>query len=95
MVARGGGNDAAFDADWHSGNLASVRLEKRQEELMVRSLNFHGQQLTSFMKDHSEVMKGLDMKKIDYHLDQQVPRTCIKKVLELEIRNFPSYMCKV
>ena len=72
MGARGGGNDAAFDADWHSGNLASVRLEKRQEELMVRSLNFHGQQLTSFMKDHSEVMKGLDMKKIDYHLYQQV-----------------------
>ena len=37
----------------------------------LRALNYHGQQLTSFMKD-TEVCRLLDLKNVDYHLYQQV-----------------------
>ena len=36
-------------------------------DLVVRSLNFHGHQLTSFMKDQP-VFSSLDLKGVDYHL---------------------------
>ncbi len=36
-----------------------------------RALNYHGQQLTSFMKD-SEICRQIDLKNVDYHLYQQV-----------------------
>ena len=41
------------------------------EELILRSVNFHGQQLASFMKE-VPVMRQIETKKIDYHLYQQV-----------------------
>lgn len=40
-----------------------------QNDLLIRSLNYHGQQLTSLIKDEP-IFRVLDLKNIDYHLYQ-------------------------
>lgn len=40
-------------------------------ELVVRALNYHGQQLTSFLKE-KPVYNCLDLRNVDYHLYHQV-----------------------
>jgi len=42
-------------------------------DLVVRALNYHGQQLTSFMKEKT-VYQQLDLKNVDYHLYHQRSR---------------------
>lgn len=42
-------------------------------DLMVRALNYHGQQLTSFVKE-TKIYEHLDMKNVDYHLYHQRSR---------------------
>ena len=42
-------------------------------DLAVRALNYHGQQLTSFMKE-TKFFEHLDMKNVDYHLYHQRSR---------------------
>ena len=42
-------------------------------DLVVRALNYHGQQLTSFMKEKT-VYQKLDLKNVDYHLYHQRSR---------------------
>ena len=81
---RGGGEGDRFrsEAEYRGrqidslySNVQSVRLReeaKPSHELMLRSINFHGQQLGSFMK---EVSRTLDLKNIDYQLYHQV---CLK-----------------
>ena len=39
-------------------------------DLVVRALNYHGQQLTSFFKD-TKVFEELDLKNVDYHVYHQ------------------------
>ena len=46
---------------WHSKEI--------QNDLLIRSLNFHGQQLTSIIKDEP-IFRELDLKNVDYHLYQ-------------------------
>jgi hypothetical protein len=41
------------------------------EVAFSRALNYHGQQLMSFLKD-SDVCRVTDLKNVDYHLYQQV-----------------------
>ena len=40
-----------------------------QNELLIRSLNYHGQQLTSLIKD-DPIFRELNLKNVDYHLYQ-------------------------
>jgi len=61
-------------------NISNVRVvptaSPRQQavsDLVVQSLNFHGQQLTSFMKETNSC-KNIDVKRVDYHLYQQRSR---------------------
>ena len=42
-------------------------------DLVVRALNYHGQQLTSFMKE-KKIYQQLDLKNVDYHLYHQRSR---------------------
>jgi len=42
-------------------------MESIDNHLVVRSLNFHGHQLTNFMKDQP-IFSSLDLKGVDYHL---------------------------
>ena len=42
-------------------------------DLVVRALNYHGQQLTSFVKE-TKLFEHLDMKNVDYHLYHQRSR---------------------
>ena len=42
-------------------------------DLVVRALNYHGQQLTSFMKE-KKLYQQLDLKNVDYHLYHQRSR---------------------
>ena len=42
-------------------------------DLVVRALNYHGQQLTSFVKE-TKFFEHLDMKNVDYHLYHQRSR---------------------
>ena len=42
-------------------------------DLVVRALNYHGQQLTSFLKE-TPAYNELDLKNVDYHLYQQRSR---------------------
>ena len=44
---------------------------KLNNDLVIRALNYHGQQLTSFMKENS-MHKCIDLKTDDYHLYHQV-----------------------
>ena len=68
----GGGN-----RDYLLGRRASSPTPDRRESmdnssrLLVNSLNYHGQQLTSFLRDTS-LAKNIDMKRVDYHAYQQV-----------------------
>ena len=43
--------------------------EAIQNDLLVRALNFHGQQLTSLIKDEA-IFRELELKNVDYHLYQ-------------------------
>jgi len=42
-------------------------MESVNNDMVVRALNYHGQQLTNFMKDQP-VFRHLDLKGVDYHL---------------------------
>ena len=42
-------------------------------DLVVRALNYHGQQLTSFIKE-TKISEHIDMKNVDYHLYHQRSR---------------------
>ena len=42
-------------------------------DLIVQALNYHGQQLTSFVKE-TKLFEHLDMKNVDYHLYHQRSR---------------------
>ena len=42
-------------------------MESVSNDLVVRALNYHGQQLTNFMKDQP-LFRHLDLKGVDYHL---------------------------
>lgn len=42
-------------------------MDSIDNDLVVRSLNFHGHQLTNFMKDQP-IFSSLDLKGVDYHL---------------------------
>jgi hypothetical protein len=42
-------------------------MSKINNDLVVRALNFHGQPLTSFLKDLPE-FRNLDLRKVDYGL---------------------------
>ena len=46
-------------------------------DMAVRALNYHGQQLTSFLKDEPMFMH-LDLRNVDYHM-YQVPTLKIRK----------------
>ena len=48
-------------------------LECLSSDLVVRALNYHGQQLTSFIKE-TNIYGQLDMKNVDYHLYHQRSR---------------------
>ena len=68
-------------------NVQSVRRREEprpKDELMLRSINFHGQQLGSFMKEAS---RTLDLKNVDYHLYHQVEHKA--EVLELTSWSIP------
>ena len=56
--------------------LTNKKIPERQV-LINQSLNFHGQQLTSFMR---EKFGHIDHKAVDYHLYQQVPEEIIRKM---------------
>lgn len=50
-------------------NESSTPSVSLKTQLINQTLNFHGQQLTSFMR---EKYGGIDLKTVDYHLYQQV-----------------------
>ena len=63
MAAPGAGGRGAAAAPGETPGVSS--------ELVVRALNYHGQQLTSFLKE-SPLYEGLDLRAVDYHLYHQV-----------------------
>ena len=48
-------------------SLPMASNDKIQNDLVVRAMNFHGQQLTSLIKD-DPIFTELDVRKVDYHL---------------------------
>ena len=52
--------------------------------LLINSLNYHGQQLTSFLRDTS-MANSIDMKKVDYHAYQQVNNIFFLELCSLQI----------
>ena len=60
---RGKMDDKTVDSEGALGN------EKIKNDLLIRSLNFHGQQLTSLIKDEP-IFRKLDLKNVDYQLYQ-------------------------
>ena len=69
-------------------------------DLVVRALNYHGQQLTSFMKEKT-VYQQLDLKNVDYHLYHQRSRELKMEdrgkrlLLHRYIHGTPDCSCKV
>ena len=58
-----------MDKEVHNIGAESDCSDGFQNDLLVRALNFHGQQLTSLIKDEP-IFKELNLKNIDYHLYQ-------------------------
>ena len=93
---RGGGEGDRFrsEAEYRGrqidslySNVQSVRVReepKPSDALMLRSINFHGQQLGSFMKEAS---RTLDLKNVDYQLYHQV---CLKGTVSVTLK----FVCK-
>ena len=52
---------------------SSSRALNVNNDLVIRALNYHGQQLTSFMKE-KKLYQQLDLKNVDYHLYHQRSR---------------------
>ena len=50
-------------------NQDESRIEGVKNNLLIRALNYHGQQLTSLIKDEP-IFRELDLKNVDYHLYQ-------------------------
>ena len=48
-------------------SLPLTNNDKIQNDLLVRAMNYHGQQLTSMIKD-DPIFTELDVRKVDYHL---------------------------
>ncbi len=66
--------DASQDRNYDrvGGGRNSLPNDKdKPVSLLINSLNYHGQQLTSFLRDTS-MANSIDMKKVDYHAYQQV-----------------------
>ena len=67
---KGASEDRHYDRV--SGSRKSLSNDRdRPVSLLINSLNYHGQQLTSFLRDTS-MANNIDMKKVDYHAYQQV-----------------------
>jgi len=71
----GAGREAAMNPERPLASLATApSLAPRvSSELVVRALNYHGQQLTSFLKE-SPLYENLDLRAVDYHLYHQRSR---------------------
>ena len=94
--------DISFSRQNNSGMSYGVRsevggLESLSSDLVVRALNYHGQQLTSFIKE-TNIYGQLDMKNVDYHLYHQRSRELRmedrgKRLLLHRWNNYSSMYC--
>ena len=61
---------------WHVTRLFSVIMSNEgsiNQDLLVRSINYHGQQLTGFLQERP-VFRNIDLGSLDYHLYHQRSR---------------------
>ena len=79
----------SLDRGMSEGDRFSLDQHMRQRpdlsnDLVVRALNYHGQQLTSFVKE-SQLYEQLELKNVDYHLYHQASTTALEKNVKVVV----------